>query len=224
MARTSSGVAGRPPFLPRVLEIPDQFPLFRVHGHDGLPSPLESTHLPVDVLELGVAIRMRRPFAGLAVGLQAVIQVVEQGGHCPVADAVALAFQFLGQVAGTLARPAERGLRIAAGGRLDEGFEVLDQGGVRLFQEGTASSGMTAAFGEGGRRRAPSSGCRSSRRPAQMVVRDRPVASATKVTPPRSSVMASQAAQCRRIRSFIRGRSNSNLRRTASRVVSRLIL
>src|SRR6266849_8624090 len=37
--------------------------------------------------------------------------------------------------------------------------------------------------------------CRSSRRPAQMVVRDRPVAWATKVAPPRWRVRASQAAQ-----------------------------
>src|SRR5437868_7643203 len=56
-----------------------------------------------------------------------------------------------------------------------------------------------------------------------MVVRDRPVAWAIKVTPPRCSVMASQAAQCRRIRSFINGRNRSNLRRTASRMAVRSI-
>ena len=41
----------------------------------------------------------------------------------------------------------QRGLRIPAGGRFDEGFQVLDQGGVRLVQEGPAGAGMAAAFG-----------------------------------------------------------------------------
>src|SRR5512135_2174117 len=144
------GGAGGPPLLPSVLEIPDQLPLFRVHGHGRLPRPLEGTHLPVDVLELGVAIRMRRPFPGLAVGLEAVIQIVEQGGYRPVADAMASAVEFLCQVTGALARPAERGLRVAARSRFDEGFQVLDQGGVRRFQEGPASPGLTAAFGREG--------------------------------------------------------------------------
>src|SRR4051812_25750575 len=48
-----------------------------------------------------------------------------------------------------------------------------------------------------------SGGWRSSRMPAVMVVREKPVASATSDRPPRGKAKASVAAQCRRIRSVI---------------------
>ena len=123
--------AGGSPLLPRVLEIPDQFPLLRVHGHDRLTRPLEGTHLAVNVLELGVAIRMRRPFAGLAVGLQAVIQAVQQGGHRSVADAVALTLEFLGQVAGALANfmPADS---LSGAGRRERPAHASRRRGARI--------------------------------------------------------------------------------------------
>ena len=65
-----------------------------------------------------------------------------------------LAVEFRGQVAGALAGPAERGLRIAARGRFDEGFQVLDQGGVRLFQERAGRPRYDGCVAEGGRCRA----------------------------------------------------------------------
>lgn len=64
--------------------------------------------------------------------------------------------------------------------------------------EGTAASEVVGA---------------SSRSPWVIVARDIPVAVATVVMPPRPSDAASAAAQCRRSRSLIRGRSASNLLR-----------
>ena len=72
------GLALGLPFLARILEFPDQFLLFRVDRDHWLVPLLKRHHLPVDVLELSVAVRMRRAFARLAVGLQAVAGLLEQ--------------------------------------------------------------------------------------------------------------------------------------------------
>ena len=52
-----------------------------------------------------------------------------------------------------------------------------------------------------------------------MVVRERPVASAIRLMPPRGKAKASLAAHCRRRRSVRSGRSNSNFCRTAAIMV-----
>jgi hypothetical protein len=141
------GTACGLPLPAGVLEIPDQFPLLRVHRHDRLAPALEGAQPGVDVFELGVAVGMRRPFPGLAVGLQAVVQLMEQGSDRLVTDRMPLAAQFRGQCARTLAGPAEGGLGVAAGGRFDQSFQVPDQGGVGSFQEGAAGPGPADPFG-----------------------------------------------------------------------------
>src|SRR6266851_6907412 len=70
----------------RVLEVPDQFLLLRIYRDRGLPQPLKPAHLPGDVAELPVAIRVLRTFLRLGVPLQAVAQFVEQFGDHRVAD------------------------------------------------------------------------------------------------------------------------------------------
>lgn len=60
---------------------------------------------------------------------------------------------------------------------------------------------------------------RSSRTPVQSVVRDRPVAWATRVRPPRGKARASLAAHWRRLRSVMTGRSNSNFYRIVAMIV-----
>src|SRR6266704_5525581 len=64
------GVAFGPPFLAVILEISHQLPLFGVHRDHWLAPPQTPFHLPVQVLELSIAVRMIRPFFGLAVALQ----------------------------------------------------------------------------------------------------------------------------------------------------------
>src|SRR4029079_12815215 len=58
--------------------------------------------------------------------------------------------------------------------------------------------------------------CCNSRLPAHRVVRDKPVAWATRAKPPRGKLIASQAAHCRRMRSFMSGRNSSYLCRMTS--------
>ena len=75
------GLPFRPPLASRVLEVAHQFFLLRIDGDDGLRGPLELPDLLVDIPELRVAVRMRRPFPGLAVGLQTVARRRQELGH-----------------------------------------------------------------------------------------------------------------------------------------------
>src|SRR5437660_1735883 len=79
--------------------------------------------------------------------------------------------------------------------------EVLAAHRLRLPKEGSVA----------GREGEP---LRSSRIPARMVLRDRPVARATRVMPPRGKASASLAAHCRRTLSVRAGRSCSYFCRT----------
>src|SRR5436309_2929582 len=92
------GLARRPPLSSRVLEVADQLFLLGIDGDDRLPGALSTPHLLVDVPELRVAIRMIRPLARLAIGLQT---VTRRGQH----PAGSLR-QRRGQ--GLVLRPAER--------------------------------------------------------------------------------------------------------------------
>jgi hypothetical protein len=62
----------RLPFLARILEIPDEFLLLRVHRHHRLALLLEDTHLAVDMRELRVPVDVGTAFPRLAIALEAV--------------------------------------------------------------------------------------------------------------------------------------------------------
>ena len=125
-------LALRLPFLAGVLEFPDQFLLFGVHRDDGLPPPVEAAHRLVDVLELGIAVGVRGAFARLAVGLQAVPRLLQQGGHGAVGDRMVLPGQFLRQLGGAFARPAQGRFTMAARQGSDQAFQGPQQSGIRV--------------------------------------------------------------------------------------------
>ena len=99
----------------------------------GSPRDSCSWTASLDVAELGVAVGMARPLERLAVGLEAVAQLVEQLRHGLVADRVTLPAQLGGEVADAPGRPAQRALRVAPGRRLDERLEVRPQRRVALL-------------------------------------------------------------------------------------------
>jgi hypothetical protein len=86
----------RLPFLARILEIPDQFLLLRVHRYHRSALSLEGTHLAVDLRELRVPIGMGTAFPSLAIALEAVAQIVQQVSHGRIADLMPLEAQRLG--------------------------------------------------------------------------------------------------------------------------------
>ena len=65
-------VAARTPLPTGVLERADELLLLGVHRHHRLALPLKSLHLPVDVVELRVPVRMLSPLQRLAIRLQTV--------------------------------------------------------------------------------------------------------------------------------------------------------
>ena len=76
--------------------------------------------------ELGVPIRMALPLRGLAVGLEAVVELLEQAADRVVADPVAACDQLLGQMAGALGGPEQGRFRVASGDGLEEAPEVVE--------------------------------------------------------------------------------------------------
>ena len=79
---------------------------------------LKRPDLLVDMLELRIAIAMRATFLGFPIGLQAIVQIVEQPGDGVVTHVVSLLHQCIGKVTGALAGPQQRRLRVPTGGRL----------------------------------------------------------------------------------------------------------
>src|SRR5712692_4178529 len=125
---------GRPlasaPLPALVLVIPDQLLLLRVHGDDRSAPGQRPADLIIDVLELRVAVGMIRAFLGLPVPLEAVVHRAQKLRHLLMADRMVLAREFRRERPRALARPAQRGLRVAARQWLHQGFQRSRQLGV----------------------------------------------------------------------------------------------
>src|ERR1700751_4766126 len=114
-------------FAPVVAEIPDQFLFLGVDGDHRLLFSQRGGHLGIDVAELRIPVGVAVAFRGLAVALQTVTRLIEQVADQGAADLVTLRFQRLRQAAHALAGPPQRRLRITAGRRFDQGFEIGKQ-------------------------------------------------------------------------------------------------
>jgi hypothetical protein len=124
------GLARRAPRPPGILEITDQLLLLRIDRDHRLARGLELTDLRDDVAELGVPVRVRRSFARLAVGLQAVPCGAQQFSHQLVADAVPHTLQGLRQGPSALRGPAQGRVRGPRGRGLDQARQIAHQRGV----------------------------------------------------------------------------------------------
>src|SRR6187455_660581 len=122
------------PFLATVLEIADQFLLLGVDRNHRITSRLVLRRPASDMGELGVPVRMVAAFPGLAGRLETVAKVREKVTDTPLADLMAPLGQFLRQPRRALARPAQRRLRIASGGRLNQGIKVAQKGRILVGQ------------------------------------------------------------------------------------------
>src|SRR5512143_2221841 len=87
-------LALRVPLPTAILEIANQFLLFRIHRDDRLLRRQCRRYTPVDVGELCIPIRMAITLAGLAVALQAELLLLQQFADDRVADLVAQGHQF----------------------------------------------------------------------------------------------------------------------------------
>ena len=71
------GIAARPPLFALILEVSDQFFLFRVYGYDRLFSSLHSANSPTDMSKLIVPVGMAGTLPTLLVALKAVPLLVQ---------------------------------------------------------------------------------------------------------------------------------------------------
>ena len=122
----------RAPGAARVLERADQLLLLGVHRNRRLLLPLRASHAPGDVPKLRVPIDMLAALTSLGVALQAVAQSVQQLGDHRVADAVAQTVERHRQRPCALARPPQRRVGIAGGGRLDQRIQIAQQRRVEI--------------------------------------------------------------------------------------------
>src|SRR6516164_242106 len=113
-----------------VLEVADQLLLFGVYRNRRFTRGQSGADLSIDIAELFVPIRTAAALAGLAVALQAVVQLSQQIGDNVVPDAVAHRAQRLGEIAQAATGPQQRRLWVAARRRLDQTPQVGQQRGV----------------------------------------------------------------------------------------------
>src|SRR5947209_11359473 len=139
------GFSLRPPFLARILEISDQFLLFRVDRHDRLTTLLQPTYLLTDILELGVAVGVIRALARLAVRLQAVTKITQHAGHRARTDRMLLPRQFVGQAARALTGPTQGSVGITTSRWFHQRVKRCPQTGIVMVERLAASARSTKA-------------------------------------------------------------------------------
>ena len=109
-----------PQLTAAVPEVADKLFLLRVDRDHRLSGSLECLHLSVDMLELSVTIRVVRTFAGLAVGLQAEVEALQQATDQFLAGDEAPRRERRGQMALAQADPPQRSLWITADRRFHQ--------------------------------------------------------------------------------------------------------
>ena len=129
---------------PTIAEIAHQFLLLGVDRNRRLIRRQRLLHLSVDVPELGIAVGMLRPLAGLAIGLQAVPKMAQKIGDHVVRDAMPETSKLDRQIAQALGGPPQRRHRIAACRRLHQGSEIAEQRRIGVH-EGRAAGDPSGA-------------------------------------------------------------------------------
>src|SRR2546423_13418763 len=121
-----------PPGLPRIFILADQFFLFGINrDHRALVFSVP-LYLRVNIVELLVPVRMYGSFERFDVGLEAVAQFMEEGGHGGMTERVALLAQGSSQLARTLTRPPQGRHGISTRQGLHQGFQRFKDSGLPL--------------------------------------------------------------------------------------------
>src|SRR3990170_304612 len=184
-----------PPSTPAVLEVAHQLLFLRVHADYGPTLPLESSSATPQEAKLLVAVWVLFSAQPLAVGSQRVLLCPQQSGHGHMACLHAPPPQSNGQLPGRLVRPPQPSHRVASRCIPQQLLQQLPH--TRRF----FSTHLRPPPGR--RTRSENSACpRSlSRNPRRIVIRFRPVISATCWMPPCLCCLANIPANNRRPRS-----------------------
>jgi hypothetical protein len=168
-----------PPGPAAVAEVADEFLFLGIHAEDRQPLSPKFLDSRLQVVELPIPVRVRRPSETLDVDEQVVVEVTQQVSHGPRAGVVAQRFQAVAERLQAAAGILDFGHRVAAGDRLDQLLQVLDDLGIFFFTGGLPAPGLRMR--SVGRPARPAS---SSSRPRRMVSTWRPVMRATRASPP----------------------------------------
>src|SRR5712664_430991 len=136
----------RSPFASGVLEIADKLLLLGIDRDRRLTCRERFFHPIVDVVELRVTIGIVGSLAGLAVGLQAVIEPVQEFADERPANRMAHVAQALAELAKALGSPQQRRLRIASRLWLDQRAQIIEQIRIRLAQRPTTAAHSAYPF------------------------------------------------------------------------------
>src|SRR5215212_2307287 len=118
------GFTFRPTLTTGVLEIADQLLLLGIDRNDRKAGSEVLLNLLVDMLELGVSVRMARSFQCLLVRLEAVSELHEQLGNELMTHSMTLGLELRGENTNALARPSQRRFRVPARDRLHQLLQV----------------------------------------------------------------------------------------------------
>src|SRR3954467_6418677 len=117
-----------------VLEIADEFFLFRVHRDHRLLLGQRRLYARLDVVKLRIAVGMLATLAGLAVALQAELLRLQHRADDATADLVPTLRQFVRQPTQARAGPAQRRHRISPGIGLHQRQQIHPQRRVVVYQ------------------------------------------------------------------------------------------
>jgi len=108
-----------------------------------LPTFLKRLDLLVDMRKLRIAVGMGTAFLRFPVGLEAIMQVLEQPSDGVVAHLVALLREGLGEMTGAFAGPKQRRPRIPTRRHLQQGLQSLEKARVTLRHSSSPPAHLT---------------------------------------------------------------------------------
>ena len=134
------------PFSSRILKIPHQFFLLRVHRYYPLPSLKKLFDLLVDIIKLSIPILVFATLQCLGVGLQTIIQIMKQIRNGNMTYLISLTNQFLRKLFGALAGPPQAAFGITSRNSFHQRFQFSQQIRMILLNFFSTSSGQTDHF------------------------------------------------------------------------------
>jgi len=180
--------------LPRVLEVPHQFPLLGIHRNHGKSSPLERPTLTYQIPHLPVAFRVVFLVQPFAVDAQTVAQLAQQAAHRVRPHAITAPLQFPTDLRRRFPRPLQARHWVARRGIVQQLAQRRQDARMFFSVAGRPAPAWRM------RPRSPSRSTRwTSSRPRRIVGRLNPVISLTHSTPPQPHCQANKPAKCRRL-------------------------
>src|SRR5690606_17179190 len=137
--------AARTPLPTLLVKVTNEFLLLRVNGDHWFPVCDHVGDEGIQISELPIAVRVRRPLVVLSHRLEPIALLLEERSHCRVGDLETRLLQGSRQLSDALGRPAERSFRIPSDPWRYESLERLDDARLLLAHGFPTRAGSTYA-------------------------------------------------------------------------------